>query len=401
MFRSVLGFILLFNILASCTNSRESKYLINSKEASNSDEYILSIDSIRIPRKPEFNLAYFTYSIYSKNNVDYLFGYNASSGTIDIIDLTNRVSYKQLHLSRDTAVFKQLDKQDLDKGKSITDISVINFDSILLNYSNRKLLILDTGMVIKKNIDLNLTAYQSGILGMPISYGHSFKWLFFNGELLFNQMYPNNDWNLKKPIISSLNITTDKLNPLPIVYSEYLYQTKGKAGFLTSVLTSEFQSKDLLTYSFLYESNIYQYNPKSATITAYGATTSKGKNLVDSMEYQGDDLKMWDKHNIENTQFLNVMYDKYRNLYYRFSLRNIPYKNGKYFSSTIDKPLTLMVFNEKFEVIKEIDMPPYVYAPSTSFITKEGLFISPTNQKNSYVDPNHLRFHIIKLTKKI
>lgn len=397
--RHSLIYLLFLSILISCTNAKEDKFLIKSKEANDGIEYTLTIDSIKIPRESVLNTNYFTYSVFNKNDVDYLFGYNAGTSTIDIINLTKRINYKQLHLSRDTSIFQKLDKQDLDKGKSITDIAIISFDSIMLNYSNRKLILLDTSMLIKNNIDLDNLSNQNGVSGKAISYSHNFKWVFHKGGLLFNQIYADNNWGQKTPMVSSLNISTGKLSLIPIPYSDYLYQIKGRAGFLTSVLTSEFQKDGLLTYSFLGESNIYQYDPKNATITSYGATASKGKNLVDSMEYTGDDVKMWNIHNIENTQFLNVMYDKYRHLYYRFSLRNIPYKNGKYFAATLDKPLTLMVFNEKFEVIKELDMPQDLYAASTWFITKEGLFISPTNQKNTYSDPNHLRFHIIKLTK--
>lgn len=387
-------------LLFSCTDAKETKYLIKSLEADDMDEYALTIDSIRIPRVAGVNMTYHTYALYEKDNINYLFGYNPKSSTIDVIDINKRTVFNRLDLARDTNLFKQLDPQDLDKGRSITDINVVNFDSIILNYSNRKLVVMDTSVTVKKIIDLEDLAYQNGMTGRAISYSHNFKSLFFNDQLLFNHFYPDNRWKKKVEIVSSLNLATEKLTPIPITYSDYFYHIGGKAGFLNSVLTSEFQKKDVLTYSFLYESNIYQYDRKNETITCYGAMTSKGKNIVDSMEYEGDDLKKWEKHNIENTQFLNVMYDKYRHLYYRFSLRGIPYKNGKYFSSALDKPLTLMVFNEKFEVVKEMDLPSYVYSASTWFITQEGLFISPTNQKNTYSDPNHLRFHIIKLNKK-
>jgi hypothetical protein len=293
-----------------------------------------------------------------------------------------------------------LDKQDLNKGKSITDICIINFDSIIINLSNQKLVIIDTALKKKKVLQLDSLSFRNEIAGHPISYSNYFRMVIYNNQLLMNQIYFDDNWVQKRPCFAMLDIATEKLSLLPIYYSDYLYDIKGKAGFLGMINTSEFQKDGLLTYNYLYESNIYQYNAKDTTISCYGATVSKGSNLVRPFLYkEGDNLKNWQIHNIESTQFFSVIYDKFRNVYYRFSLRNLTYKRGKYFNSILDKTLVLMIFNDKFEVIKEIELPKYVYAPNTWFVTEEGLFISSANKEREDPDPNHLTYHVIKLYK--
>ncbi|TCD27435.1 DUF4221 domain-containing protein [Pedobacter psychrodurus] len=384
----------------SCKSTDQNKYIIISKSAKDAWKYEIKIDSIQIPIELAHSRPYFTYTQYSENNVDYLLGYNPELSSIDILDLTHRSMYKQLSLVGESLSFKNLDKKDLDKSRSVADISIINFDSIILNYSNEKLIIIDTNLRKKQEMSMDSISIKNNMPGKSISYCHDFKMFFYNDQLVLNQVYYDFDWNKKKPVFASLNINSGKLTFLPISYSDYLYKIKGSAGFLTSIVTSEQQKQGVLTYSYLYESNIYQYNPKNSTITYYGGTPSKGKYLADSISYnKGEDPKKWVTHNIENSQFFNVMYDKYRHVYYRFSLRNILQENGKYFNSILDKPLVLMIFNEKFEVIKEIELPMYKYSPNTWFITKEGLFISPTHRKNKFVDPLHLRFDIIKVMK--
>jgi hypothetical protein len=384
----------------SCKNTDQDKYIINSKFAKNTWKYEIKIDSIQIPVKQASNAPYFTYAQYSEHNVDYLLGYNPALSSIDIFDLTNRTMCKRLSLVGKSLSFKNLDKKDLDKSRSVADISIINFNSIILNYSNEKLIIIDTNLRKKQEISMDSISIKNNMPGKSISYSHDFKMFLYNNQLVLNQIYYDFDWNKKMPAFASLNMNTGKLTLLPISYSDYFYKIRGSAGFLTSIVTSEYQKQGVLTYSYLYESNIYQYNPKNSTIICYGATPLKGKNLADSISYiKGEDPKKWVTHNIENSQFFNVMYDKYRHVYYRFSLRNIAQENGKYFNSILDKPLVLMVFNENFEVIKEIELPMYKYSPNTWFITKEGLFVSPTHKKNKLVDLLHLRFDIIKIVK--
>lgn len=384
----------------SCKNTDKNKYIINSKSAKNAWEYEIRIDSIQIPVKQACSGPYFTYTQYRDHNIDYLLGYNPTLSTIDIFDLTRRCMHKQLSLVGESLSFTNLDKKDLDKSRSVADISIINFSSIILNYGNEKLIVIDTNLRKKLVISMDSISVKNNVLGKSISYSHDFKMFFDNNQLVLNQVYYDYDWNKKLPVFASLNMYSGKLAFLPISYSDYLYKIRGSVGFLTSIVTSEHQKQGLLTYSYLYESNIYQYNPKDSTITCYGGTPSKGKNLADSISYnKGEDPKKWITHNIENSQFFNVMYDKYRHVYYRFSLRNIAQENGKYFNSILDKPLVLMIFNEKFEVIREIELPMHKYSPNTWFITKEGLFISPTHRKSKYVDPLHLRFDIIKIIK--
>jgi hypothetical protein len=384
----------------SCKNTDQDNYIINSKLDKDASEYEIKIDSIQIPIKQSYGGPYFTYTQYSEHNVDYLLGYNPTLSSIEIFNLTNRTRVKQLSLIGNDLSFSNLDKKDLDKSRSVADISIINFNSIILNYGNEKLIVIDTNLLKKQEIWMDSILIKNNKPGKLISYSHEFKMFFYNNHLVLNQEYYDFDWNKKMPAFASLNMNTEKLSFLPISYSDYLYKIKGNAGFLTSIVTSEHQKKGVITYSYLYESNIYQYNPKNSTITCYGATPSKGKNLADSISYhEGEDPKKWVTHNIENSQFFNVMYDKYRHVYYRFSLRNITQENGKYFNSILDKPLVLMIFNESFEVIKEMELPMYKYSPNTWFITKEGLFVSPTHRKNKFVDPLHLRFDIIKIIK--
>ncbi len=391
-------FILLILNFFSCLNGKESKYLVGTKLAYDADSYSIKIKSLSIPCIGNVIKQYYTFSIFTKGNKSYFIGYNPALSTIDIFNLYNKVLIKRLNLNEKHLSVSSLDKKDLDKSKSITDIAVINLDSIILNYANKKLIILDTASNLKKLIALEDIEKKNHI--KLISYSHDFKMFIYKDNLVLKHLYPNHNWNEALPIFTALNLNNLRSFDLPIAYSEYLYNIHGKAGFLSTVLTSEYQKPGLITYNYLYESNIYQYDPKTLTVTCYGAKVSDGKNLADSISYNTEnDLEKWKTHYVENPQFFNIIYDKYRNLYYRFSLKDIPRSNGDYYNTVLDKPLKLMVFNDKFEVIKELELPMYKYATNTWFVTKDGLFISPTHLKNKNSNSSSFVFDIFQISK--
>lgn len=398
-----LNYFSIIFFIYSCNTDKDT-YIVKSLIAEDHERYSVEIDSLTLLREETEVLSnYFTYTTHNVNNTDYLIAYNPVISTIDIFNMTKRTMFKRMKLPLLGGLFVDLDKQDLDKTRSITDIYVLNLDSIFLNISNKKIIISDTLLNVKQIIDLDSIKIKNHSKGRFISYSNNFRMFMNDSKLHLMQILPEDDWKIKLPTIVSIEISAKKLNTLPIAYSDYMYHIKGEAGYLNMILTSEYQKEDVLTYNFAYESNIYQYNARNSKIRIYGGKLSKGKNLIDPIKYKDDDdLKKWNKHFIENTQFFNIIYDKYRNIYYRFSLSGTSYSVNGYFNSSIDKPLILMVFNENFEVIKEIELPLHQYAPGTWFITKEGLFISSNSAKRKSSPSNrNLNFHIIKVNKNL
>lgn len=375
-------------------------YIIKSSRADGN--YSIYIDSVDIKTDSRFNSQYYTYSTFDDEKFDYLVAFNSLIPSIDVFNITNRTALTQLALDK-TILSDGVDKHDLDKSKTITDIQVINFDSIIINYSNRRLFILDSNLRKLKDIALDSIGFRNNLYGQPISYSNNVRMFLFKDKLVLSYIYPQLDWEKKYPVFSVLDLKKEKLEFLPIAFSEYLYSIGGQAGFLTSPVTSEYQQRNFLTFNYAYESNIYQYNPTDSTIAGYGGSMVGSKNHADAIvDIENDEAKLldnWRTHHVESPVFFNIMYDRYRKIYYRFSLKEIPRKNGKYFNSVLDKPLVLMVFNEKFKVLCEVELPRHIYASNSWFITKEGLFIAPLNNKYLSADSGILRYHIIKIVK--
>ena len=102
----------------------------------------------------------------------------------------------------------------------------------------------------------------------------------------------------------------------------------------------------------------------------------------------------------ETPKYWHIMYDKYRNVYYRFA--EMPYKlapNESPYDEPKGKEFSVIVLNADFEIIGETRFPGKKYFYKMSFVGREGLYISENNLENPQFDENKLVFTCFKIKK--
>ena len=102
----------------------------------------------------------------------------------------------------------------------------------------------------------------------------------------------------------------------------------------------------------------------------------------------------------ETPKYWHIMYDKYRNVYYRFA--EMPYKlasNESPYDEPKGKEFSVIVLNADFEIIGETKFPGKKYFYKMSFVGREGLYISENNLANPQFDENKLVFTCFKIKK--
>lgn len=123
-----------------------------------------------------------------------------------------------------------------------------------------------------------------------------------------------------------------------------------------------------------------------------------------------DEIKPFDKKGgldanknyfIETPYYGEILYDSYRNVYYRFARREIPITDSQgNINIWENKPCSIIILDEQFQKIGETLLEPNKsYYPRDSFIGKKGLYISNNHPQNPALDENKLKFTIFKLTK--
>ncbi len=102
---------------------------------------------------------------------------------------------------------------------------------------------------------------------------------------------------------------------------------------------------------------------------------------------------------IKSPRYFNLVYDKYRNIFYRFCYTgyNIT-KDDSSLELMMYLPIfSIIVLDKDLNVIGETLFPENTYNPYMYFVAPEGLYISTNHIKNPDFDEDYLKFDLFEL----
>ena len=101
---------------------------------------------------------------------------------------------------------------------------------------------------------------------------------------------------------------------------------------------------------------------------------------------------------IEMGGYLHLMYDKYRDVYYRFVEHPCKLGFGEYWMNDPKaREFSIIIFDKDLNIIGETKFPGNKYFNKMSFIGRDGLYISENNWANPDFDKHKLVFACFKL----
>ena len=106
----------------------------------------------------------------------------------------------------------------------------------------------------------------------------------------------------------------------------------------------------------------------------------------------------WSRESKGGAKYHNIIYDKYRDVYYRIA--EFPYEfkaNESPFDDPMGREFSVIVFDKDLNIIGETKFPGNKYLYKMSFVGRDGLYISENNLKNPEFDENKLKFACFKL----
>lgn len=106
------------------------------------------------------------------------------------------------------------------------------------------------------------------------------------------------------------------------------------------------------------------------------------------------------KRSDEQATYGNILYDKYRKVYYRFAYPECEMDKNYFEYIFCRKEFSVILIDEQFNVIGERLFPAGKYAPGLFFINKDGLYISENNIENSEASEDKLVFRCFSINRK-
>ena len=375
--------IAFFLFVTSCVENKSYKN-VNNKLAKNSSIQI-SKEDIHIPID---SMTYPSYSIYQNvfvNDMSYLAGYNRDMHSIDVFDLNKKEFFKHI----------KLDNQGPNGIRGLNGFYIHNWDSIFVRGA-RKLHLMDSVGLVKHSI--NLPKYEKEVNG-TLTTGLGFRLYYSETRNSVFYKYVPRDVKFgskeyfSKPFIAELNLTSHTMSLLPVRYSKYIMNNF--IGYLFRPYVSFYNN--IIYYCFTGESNIYSYDLKTQTKNTYGGRSKYSKDLAQPIS-RNSKFEEKSKHRLKNVQFFNVIYDPYRELFYRLHFGNLEDKISEDINKAFnDKSLYLMIFNKDFELIREIELEDHTYRPQFYGISGEGLFLNANHEMNENFSGDFSNFKLFKI----
>ena len=88
------------------------------------------------------------------------------------------------------------------------------------------------------------------------------------------------------------------------------------------------------------------------------------------------------KATCEMASYKNILYDKYRKVYYRFAYPETALEDNLNYMQILHngkKEFSIIILDEDLNIIGETKFPPFTYVPHICFIREDGLYISASH----------------------
>ena len=108
----------------------------------------------------------------------------------------------------------------------------------------------------------------------------------------------------------------------------------------------------------------------------------------------------------ERAEYGNLLYDKYRNVYYRIARPKTEVPSGLTDREYLDlfdygrKCFSIIILDKDFNIIGETLFPDYTYNSCMAFVHKDGLYISSSHAFSENYNDDNLTFQRFELVKE-
>lgn len=383
------GFIILFlqQILLSCISEKDYNDLYILNPTNNYLEYRIDEETV----VPLFNLYTF-----EEMGVEYLTFSNSDTRTILIYELQTGKLVKKI--SYDAEGPNGI-------GTRLYGYLVKDFNHIYIpNVNQSRIYETDTTGILRKTIDFS--KIEEGFLSIPAYYtNHDDKQLYFIGDTLYipqtlNRTIGTDRWVEGSPVAVFIDTLSNKIKKFPMLHPHGKITSKNYNSYIADISYSLLMKDSCFIYSFSLDENLYKANIQTGKIEKILAKSRYISN-VNPIKLPSE-LTQLMKKTCEMPSYGNIMYDKYRKVYYRFVYLKSelkPNEDSRKILHNGKKEFSIMMLDENFKVLGETRFPAFTYVPHICFINKDGLYLSTSHFKQEDYSDDVLRFQRIELVK--
>jgi hypothetical protein len=329
-------------------------------------------------------------------NGDVFYLLNRDRGRVHFYDAQTQDKIDYIHFSRDP-------KNNLSGASGVKVLSqdlswVFHRPLVISLFSNRK-----NEVLLRKNINLPMyqdrwslrEAYFAGF-AEPIEVSDSTLIVNLAPIITRYRLLDENASIIDYPFLSKINLNKGELIDLPIYYPP---STNNAAPSLVFRVFMQ-EAKDYFIIGFVHDPVIYKVDKVTGQLL--GQYYVRSKYPIDFTPTKGiTDGKSLAGFQEMNYRYFQVLYDPYRKVFYRQVRHpNFEYELGTSYYSSMERMegFSVMIFDEEFKKLGEVDFPPKTYGYQAWYVGPEGLYISKSNYNNPEMREDFMDFDLFVLT---
>lgn len=363
--------LLLFIFLClSCGDNKEKHY-----------ELVLSDKSLSFPLDNN-----------TKNSIMYLMPFTDKEGR-EYLTFQNQKKNEILFYDINTCNFEFKITPEAEGSNGVgrfLGYHIQNMDSIYVTplHCVQEIFLIDRSSIVKDKI-----SYEKADDGTPLSdfcfTTHYYKPATVIGRKMYIYSGPDR-WIEKDPVAAVIDLDTKSVKALPFIYPDYPgSDTKVKKFGLEDCYSRCFDGERFI-YSFSFDENIYVAPPAHDSVRQVKVKSQfiDKVNLPDELKATANDI-------CKNSEYGNMLYDKYRDVYYRIAHPQAAMDKGVRAMELMEygrKNFSVMIIDKNFNVIGETMFPDYTYNPKLMIIREDGLYISDSHYMNPDFSDDVLSF---------
>ncbi|MFT6966612.1 MAG: hypothetical protein ACJAT1_001832 [Marivirga sp.] len=379
--------ILLF--LVSCTDEKKTIKSVNSGTSEDFEALITLKEATRLEIEIDEFTPFRTYNMQyvNANDTAILIWENRPLNALEFYDMASKKLVKRIRLEKSGPLGIEGDLRGFE---------YISDDSIIVTNGRRYefYLVNGKGASYKKYA---VFPEDEEDISVPIVY--DYRPLMVEYPYVYAVCKPDKDYN--KPgwwdgdLLLKLNMETEGYQYILKGPEEYYDKVHG-AFFSHHSMTKN--DKEQIVISYPIDSYLEVFDMEKNTREWHYAGSKYFHDIPDwTMPDSNEDERFY----IESNSYREILYDPWRQLYYRFAYRKVDFYDHQNRRVNWDYKIpSIIILNQDFTKIGECDLPKNTYYTRNTFVSPEGLYISINHNENKNADENKLSFQLFKPTYK-